>query len=67
MRIKQPKEMKDIGGQTYWGYRELRSGYIKEVLNTRKKLPNKPAPGHAGVTPRLTNDPHGPGVGEPER
>jgi hypothetical protein len=67
MRIKMPKEMKSIGGMTLWGYRELRPGYIKEVLNTKKKETNKPAPGNAGVAPRLTNDHHWPGVPEPER
>jgi hypothetical protein len=31
-----------VGGNTYWGYRELRPSYIREALATKKKKPEQP-------------------------
>ncbi len=61
MRIKLPKEMGFGDGQTCLGYRELRPGYIKEVLNTKMKEPNKPAAGITGNALQLKIEPRYPG------
>jgi len=45
IRLRMPKNAGDFGGRTFWGFRELRPDYIKEVLATKKRQrPDKPNP-----------------------
>jgi hypothetical protein len=48
MRITMPKDAEHPDETVYWGSRELRPGYIKEVLNTKKFDSNE----HIQPTPR---------------
>ena len=64
MRIRMPEERDGSGGRTFWGYRELRPSYIKEVLNTKKKEPRKPPAGNTGIAPQTAIRPNKPGVPE---
>jgi len=41
MKITVDKSVPYLGGNTYWGYRELSPSYISYVLKTEKTEPNK--------------------------
>ena len=67
MRIRMPKEKDGGGGWAFWGYRELRPSYIKEVLSTMQKEPRKPPAGNPKTSPQAAVQPNSPGRPQPER
>ena len=68
IQVRMPKDGTNFGGVTFWGFRELRPGYIKEVLATKqRKQPNKPSAANPAASDLPGAGDHLRGVAGPER